>query len=164
MARIVQAVRNALEHTAPEIAADIVDDGITLTGGGSLLREIDEVLADETGLPVRVADDPLHCVALGAGLTSRTGFIGARCSQLIELLSSEPGFTKKSAQARWLSRLANRRWTVFRFKGELGQSLRAGRAGPHWNAFRPLKADARRSVSKSGGRDHSSSCIRHRAP
>ncbi|HVJ70253.1 MAG TPA: rod shape-determining protein [Sphingomicrobium sp.] len=67
--RIVHAVREALEHTAPEIAADIIDDGITLTGGGSLLRDIDAVLADETGLPVRVADNPMQCVALGAGRT-----------------------------------------------------------------------------------------------
>ena len=62
-------MREALEHTAPEIAADIIDDGITLTGGGSLLRDIDKVLADETGLPVRVSDNPLQCVALGAGAT-----------------------------------------------------------------------------------------------
>jgi rod shape-determining protein MreB len=67
--RIVHAVREALEHTAPEMAADIIDDGITLTGGGSLLRDIDAVLADETGLPVRVADNPMQCVALGAGRT-----------------------------------------------------------------------------------------------
>jgi rod shape-determining protein MreB len=69
VARIVHAVREALEHTEPEIAADIIDAGITMTGGGSLLREIDAVLADETGLPVRVADSPMLCVALGAGLT-----------------------------------------------------------------------------------------------
>jgi rod shape-determining protein MreB len=67
--RIVHAVREALEHTAPEIAADIIDAGITMTGGGSLLRDIDKVLADETGLPVRVADNPMQCVALGAGAT-----------------------------------------------------------------------------------------------
>jgi rod shape-determining protein MreB len=68
VARIVHAVREALEHTQPEIAADIIDAGITLTGGGSLLREIDAVLADETGLPVCVADNPMQCVALGAGM------------------------------------------------------------------------------------------------
>ncbi|MBA3667499.1 MAG: rod shape-determining protein [Sphingomonas sp.] len=65
--QIVHAVRQALENTAPEIAADIIDEGIVMTGGGSLLREIDTVLADETGLPVRIADNPLNCVALGAG-------------------------------------------------------------------------------------------------
>jgi rod shape-determining protein MreB len=69
VARIVHAVREALEHTEPEIAADIIDVGITMTGGGSLLRDIDRVLADETGLPVCVADNPLQCVALGAGQT-----------------------------------------------------------------------------------------------
>jgi rod shape-determining protein MreB len=67
--RIVEVVRVALEHTQPEIAADVIDQGITMTGGGSLLREISAVLADETGLPVRVADDPMSCVALGAGQT-----------------------------------------------------------------------------------------------
>ena len=67
--RIVEVVRAALEHTQPEIAADVIDQGITMTGGGSLLREISGVLADETGLPVRVADDPMSCVALGAGRT-----------------------------------------------------------------------------------------------
>jgi rod shape-determining protein MreB and related proteins len=69
VARIVHSVREALEHTQPEIAADIIDSGITMTGGGSLLQSIDIVLADETGLPVRVADNPLQCVALGAGRT-----------------------------------------------------------------------------------------------
>ena len=69
VARIVHAVREALEHTEPEIAADIIDAGITMTGGGSLLRDIDGVLADETGLPVQIADNPMQCVALGAGQT-----------------------------------------------------------------------------------------------
>ena len=67
VAQIIQAVRVALEHTQPEIAADILDAGITMTGGGSLLRDIDRVLAEATGLPVRVAATPLSCVALGAG-------------------------------------------------------------------------------------------------
>jgi rod shape-determining protein MreB and related proteins len=64
---IVEGVRIALENTAPELAADIVDQGIVLTGGGALLEGLDEVLRDETGLPVTVADDPLTCVALGTG-------------------------------------------------------------------------------------------------
>jgi rod shape-determining protein MreB len=67
VSRIMHVVRTALEHTQPEIAADVIDEGITMTGGGSLLREIDAVMSDETGLPVRVAADPLSCVALGAG-------------------------------------------------------------------------------------------------
>lgn len=64
---IVEAVKVALEHTAPELAADIVDKGIVLTGGGSLLRGLDIVLRHATGLPVSVADKPLTCVALGTG-------------------------------------------------------------------------------------------------
>jgi len=69
VARIVHVIRVALENTQPEIAADVIDEGITMTGGGSLLRDIASVLKDETGLPVRVADNPLSCVALGAGRT-----------------------------------------------------------------------------------------------
>jgi rod shape-determining protein MreB len=65
--RIVETVRAALENTQPELAADIVEHGIVLTGGGALLRDIDRVLSDATGLPVTVADNPLFCVALGAG-------------------------------------------------------------------------------------------------
>jgi len=65
--QIVAAVRTALEHTPPEIAADIIDGGIIMTGGGSMLANLDRLLAQETGLPVRVADNPLNCVALGAG-------------------------------------------------------------------------------------------------
>jgi rod shape-determining protein MreB len=65
--QIVRAVMTALENTAPELAADIVDRGIVLTGGGALLRRIDEVIGMATGLPVTVADDALMCVAMGAG-------------------------------------------------------------------------------------------------
>jgi len=64
---IVEAVKVALEHTAPELAADIVDKGIVLTGGGALLANMDKVLRDATGLPVSIADEPLSCVALGTG-------------------------------------------------------------------------------------------------
>lgn len=64
---IVEAVKVALEHTEPELAADIVDKGIVLTGGGALLRNLDFVLRHATGLPVSIADDPLSCVALGTG-------------------------------------------------------------------------------------------------
>ena len=69
VARIMHVVRMALENTQPEIAADVIDEGICMTGGGSLLRDIAIVMADETGLPVRIAQDPLSCVALGAGQT-----------------------------------------------------------------------------------------------
>lgn len=64
---IVEAVKVALEHTAPELAADIVDKGIVMTGGGALLGNLDLVLRHATGLPVTVAEDPLSCVALGTG-------------------------------------------------------------------------------------------------
>src|SRR6476620_3375052 len=64
---IVEAVKVALENTAPELAADIVDKGIVLTGGGAMLTNIDTVLRQATGLPVSVAEDPLLCVALGTG-------------------------------------------------------------------------------------------------
>jgi len=64
---IVEAVKIALEATPPELAADIVDKGIVLTGGGALLDRLDQVLRDETGLPVIIADEPLSCVALGTG-------------------------------------------------------------------------------------------------
>jgi rod shape-determining protein MreB len=64
---IIEAVKVALEHTAPELAADIVDKGIVLTGGGSLLANLDYVLRHATGLPVSIADDALSCVALGTG-------------------------------------------------------------------------------------------------
>lgn len=65
--QIVETVLAALEQTSPEIAADLCDRGIVMTGGGSLLHGIDTVLSRATGLPVTVADDPLTCVALGAG-------------------------------------------------------------------------------------------------
>jgi rod shape-determining protein MreB len=67
VSQIVGVVRMALEYTPPELAADIVDQGIVLTGGGALLDGIDEVLRLATGLPVTVADNPLTCVALGTG-------------------------------------------------------------------------------------------------
>jgi rod shape-determining protein MreB len=65
--QIVEAVKVALEATPPELAADIVDKGIVLTGGGALLRNLDQVLRDDTGLPVSIADEALSCVALGTG-------------------------------------------------------------------------------------------------
>lgn len=65
--QIIEAVKVALEHTPPELAADIVEKGIVLTGGGALLKNLDHVLRHATGLPVTIADDPLSCVALGTG-------------------------------------------------------------------------------------------------
>ena len=64
---IVEAVLVALERTPPELAADIVDKGIVLTGGGSLLKNLDVLLREETGLPVMVCDDPISAVVLGSG-------------------------------------------------------------------------------------------------
>lgn len=65
--QIVRAVRLALEQTPPELAGDIADRGIMLTGGGALLKGMDILLADATGLPVGIADEPLNCVAYGVG-------------------------------------------------------------------------------------------------
>lgn len=67
VAQIVEAVKVALENTAPELAADIVDKGIVLTGGGALLTNLDQVLRNATGLPVSIAEDPLACVVKGTG-------------------------------------------------------------------------------------------------
>ena len=67
LAGIVGAVKTALEQTPPELWADVAERGIVLTGGGALLRDIDKLLMEETGLPVVVADDPLTCVARGGG-------------------------------------------------------------------------------------------------
>ncbi|MSP82014.1 MAG: rod shape-determining protein [Alphaproteobacteria bacterium] len=64
---IIEAVKVALEQTPPELAADIVDKGIVLTGGGALLHNVDQVLRQATGLPVTVAEEPLFCVAMGTG-------------------------------------------------------------------------------------------------
>ncbi len=66
---IVEGVKFALENTPPELSADIVDKGIVMTGGGSLLARLDELLRIKTGLPVVKAEDPLLCVALGTGKT-----------------------------------------------------------------------------------------------
>lgn len=64
---IVSAVKTALERTPPELASDVADRGIVLTGGGALLRNIDRLLMEETGIPIIIADDPLTCVARGGG-------------------------------------------------------------------------------------------------
>ena len=67
LSQILNSIKDALENTPPELSADLVDMGLTLTGGGSLLKNIDKLIAKETGLPVMVADDPLACVAIGTG-------------------------------------------------------------------------------------------------
>ncbi len=68
LAGIVGAVKTALEQTPPELGSDVANRGIYLTGGGALLRDIDRLIAEETGLPVYIADDPLTCVARGGGM------------------------------------------------------------------------------------------------
>jgi rod shape-determining protein MreB len=67
LSSILDAVKTALEQTPPELCADVAETGIVLTGGGALLRGIDRLISEETGLPVFAADDPLTCVARGGG-------------------------------------------------------------------------------------------------
>ena len=64
---ILDAIRSTLEKTPPELSADIIDKGITLTGGGAMLKGLDRLITIETGMPVHIAENPLDCVALGAG-------------------------------------------------------------------------------------------------
>jgi rod shape-determining protein MreB len=66
---IVEASKATLEHTPPELAADLIDRGIVMAGGGSMLRSLDKLISEETGLPVHIADDPLTAVVLGTGQT-----------------------------------------------------------------------------------------------
>ena len=67
ISQIVARVKNVLEKTPPELASDIIERGIVLTGGTALLRGLDTLIAETTNVPTRVADDPLSCVALGTG-------------------------------------------------------------------------------------------------
>jgi len=76
---IVSAVRAALEQTDPELASDIAEKGVVLTGGGALLKDMDRLLMEETGLPVIIAEDPLTCVARGGG----------RALQMLDVLGSD---------------------------------------------------------------------------
>ncbi|MBI2761065.1 MAG: rod shape-determining protein [Chloroflexi bacterium] len=68
LATIVQTARTVLEKTPPELASDVIDHGIVLTGGGALLRHLDELITQETGVPCYVAENPMQCVAIGAGI------------------------------------------------------------------------------------------------
>ncbi|MBQ8752069.1 MAG: rod shape-determining protein [Clostridia bacterium] len=72
---IVDAVRSTLERTPPELSADIIENGITLTGGGALLRGLDILISRETGMPVQVAEDPLDCVVNGTGKSLDLGLV-----------------------------------------------------------------------------------------
>ena len=66
-AAVCKAIKETLEETSPEIAADVIDHGIVLTGGGALLKNLPEVISDATKVPVFIAQDPLDCVAIGTG-------------------------------------------------------------------------------------------------
>jgi rod shape-determining protein MreB len=68
VAAVIDAIRYTLERTPPELAADVMESGIVLAGGGALLRGLDELICEETGIPVRVCDEPLNAVAIGTGL------------------------------------------------------------------------------------------------
>jgi rod shape-determining protein MreB len=65
--QIIQSIKDALEHTPPELSADLVDMGLVLAGGGAYLKNLDKLISKETGLPVSIAEDPLSCVAIGTG-------------------------------------------------------------------------------------------------
>ena len=86
VAGIIDAVKNTLEHTPPELASDIMDRGIIMTGGASMLRRLDQLLSMETGMPVYLSDDALSCVAIGTGKAVenvdiyKKGFIASRRS------------------------------------------------------------------------------------
>jgi rod shape-determining protein MreB len=83
---IIEAVKATLEKCPPELSADIMDRGIVLTGGGALLRNLDKMLARETGMPVLVAEHPLDCVAIGTG----------RALENIHLFKSKGGASRSS--------------------------------------------------------------------
>jgi rod shape-determining protein MreB len=67
LAGIISSIRQALEQTPPELCADVAERGIVLTGGGAMLRDLDRLISEQTGLHVQIADDPLTCVARGGG-------------------------------------------------------------------------------------------------
>jgi rod shape-determining protein MreB len=78
LASIIDAIRSTLEKTPPELAADIIERGITLTGGGALLRGLDKLISSETGMPVNVAKNPIDCVVNGTGICLEKDLLGFR--------------------------------------------------------------------------------------
>lgn len=84
LSMVLDAIRTTLEKTPPELSADIIDHGTTLTGGGALLRGLDQLIERETGMPVHIAENPLDCVAMG------TGKVLDDIDKLRELLSDDP--------------------------------------------------------------------------
>ena len=90
LTNIIEAIKVTLERTPPELAADIIDHGITLTGGGALLRGLDELISKETGMQAHIAENPLDCVAAG------TGMVLEDLQKLREVLNeSDEGFIKR---------------------------------------------------------------------
>jgi rod shape-determining protein MreB len=88
--QIGQGGQDALEQTPPELGADIAERGMVLTGGGALLRDLDRLLTEETGLPVIVADDPLTCVVRGSGMALRLNlYLRVNCTAA---RGGSPGF------------------------------------------------------------------------
>jgi rod shape-determining protein MreB len=85
---IVETVKNTLEQAPPELAADVMERGIVLAGGGALLRGLDQLLSHETCIPVHIAEDPLSCVALGTGETVEAWDTWTRSNQSIYGLSN----------------------------------------------------------------------------
>jgi MreB/Mrl family cell shape determining protein len=73
---ILDSIRYTLDRTPPELAADIIERGITLTGGGALLRGLDKLIATETGMPVKIAENPLDCVVNGTGICLEKDLLG----------------------------------------------------------------------------------------
>ena len=69
ISKIAEVVKQTLERTPPELASDIMERGIVLAGGGALIKNLDKLLSDKTGMPVYITDDPLDCVVKGAGKT-----------------------------------------------------------------------------------------------
>lgn len=84
LSMVLDAIRTTLEKTPPELSADIIDHGITLTGGGAMLRGLDQLIERETGMPVHIAENPLDCVAMG------TGMVLDDIDKLRDLLSDDP--------------------------------------------------------------------------
>ena len=157
---IVEAVKVALEATPPELAADIVDKGIVLTGGGSLLANLDQVLREETGLPVSIADDPLSCVALGTGPCAgeHQGYAARPVDSVLD--QSGPG-------RRGLGRvMANGTWKIARTRGgahlPLGHRRRACR-GAHPDRQSAVLA-VRPCARACHGLDEAGACRHARAP
>lgn len=82
---ILAGVKQTLEQTPPELAADVMDRGIVLTGGGALLKNLDDVISDETHIPTLVADEPLDCVAIGTG----------KSLEMMDVLRSKSGISSR---------------------------------------------------------------------